>query len=128
MEEQQKKWGDRSIEKIMGNLLRSGVIIAAAIVLAGGIYYLLRFGSLPPHFAIFKGEPAQLRHLTGIFQQAFTMHHEGVMQLGIVFLIATPVARVLFSVIAFILEKDFMYTVFTLIVFSILAFSLFGGH
>ena len=128
MEKRQIYWDDKNIENIMGNLLRAGVIIAAAIVLSGGVYYIYRNGSLPPHFAIFKGEPAKLRHLTGIFQQAFALHHEGIMQLGIVLLIATPIARVFFSVIAFILEKDFMYTVFTLIVFSILAFSLFGGH
>jgi uncharacterized membrane protein len=41
-------------------------------------------------------------------------------------LIATPVARVAFSVIAFALERVRMYIVFTLIVLTILILSLTG--
>ena len=43
-------------------------------------------------------------------------------------LIATPVARVTFSIIAFALERDRMYVGFTLMVLAILIFSLAGGH
>jgi uncharacterized membrane protein len=44
--------------------------------------------------------------------------------LGILILIATPVARVAFSVFAFAEERDRMYVIVTLIVLALLLFSL----
>ena len=51
----------------------------------------------------------------------------GVIQLGLLLLIATPIARVAFSVVGFALERDRMYVVFTLIVLAILLYSLLGS-
>jgi uncharacterized membrane protein len=39
-------------------------------------------------------------------------------------LIATPVARVLFSVLGFGLERDWMYVVITLLVLALLVYTL----
>jgi uncharacterized membrane protein len=41
-------------------------------------------------------------------------------------LIATPVARVIFSVVAFAIERDRMYVSFTVWVLAILLYSLLG--
>ena len=128
MNGKKSRWNDTAIESIMGTLLRSGVLFAAGIVLLGGVLYLHQYGFQQPHYAIFKGEPAALRHLPGIVQDGFKFHSHGVIQLGLVFLIATPVARVMFSVFAFIFEKDGLYVAVTLIVLSVLLFSLSGGH
>lgn len=49
----------------------------------------------------------------------------GFAQLGLVVLLATPVARVATSVLAFALERDRLYTVITLIVLAVLLTSLF---
>jgi len=43
-------------------------------------------------------------------------------------LIATPVARVLFSLIGFIFEKDWIYIIITFIVLIILFASLFSNY
>jgi uncharacterized membrane protein len=48
----------------------------------------------------------------------------GIIQLGILILIATPVVRVAFSVFAFAEERDWMYVVVTLVVLGLLLFSL----
>ncbi len=48
-------------------------------------------------------------------------------QLGLLLLIATPIARVAFSVVGFAIERDRMYVVFTLIVLAILLYSLLGS-
>ena len=119
------KWTDVRIELIMGNLLRTGVVVAAVTVLIGGIYYLVKFGLREPHYAVFNGEPAKFRNLSGILQQAFSLHEQGIIQLGLLLLIATPVARVLFSIIAFFMERDYIYILITSIVFGLLMFSLF---
>ena len=43
-------------------------------------------------------------------------------------LLATPVARVAFSVVAFALQRDRLYVAVTLVVLGILLYSIVGGH
>ncbi|MGA3018666.1 MAG: DUF1634 domain-containing protein [Bryobacteraceae bacterium] len=49
---------------------------------------------------------------------------EAVMQLGLLILIATPVARVIFSLVGFALERDRVYMAITLVVLAVLAYSI----
>ena len=121
------RWTDQEIEGIIGNLLRAGVLLAAAIVVTGGIVYLLRHGAAVPDYSTFRGEPLAMRSIRGIVASAFALQGRGIIQLGLIVLIATPVARVAFSVIAFALERDKLYVVVTLIVLAVLLFSLMGG-
>ncbi len=125
---QRAKWTDERIEIIMGNLLRIGVILAAVTVFTGGVFYLFHSGLHQPHYTIFKGEPAEYRTLSGIVHQAFSLHELGIIQFGLLLLIATPIARVFFSIIAFFLERDYIYILVTSIVFCLLMFSLFFGR
>ena len=119
---------DRRIDEIIGTLLRSGVILSAAVVLIGGVLYLAQHGSLPAHYATFQGEPSGLRHISAIFRDAFALDARGIIQLGLLLLIATPVARVIFTVFAFAYERDWTYVVVTLIVLSLLLYSLDAWH
>jgi uncharacterized membrane protein len=48
-------------------------------------------------------------------------------QLGLLLLIATPIARVGCSIVGFAIERDRMYVAFTLIVLAILLYSLLGS-
>ncbi len=120
-------WTDEQVEQIVGNILRIGVILAALTVLSGGVLYLRRFGETLPHYAVFRGEPADLRSVSGIIRDVLSLHTGGVIQLGLLLLIATPVARVAFSVLAFSLQRDRTYIFVTLIVLGILIYSLIGG-
>ena len=63
-----------------------------------------------------------------IVRNAMDLSGRGIIQLGLLFLIATPVARVVFSIWGFAEERDRMYVVFTVIVLAVLLFSLAGGH
>ncbi|MGE5734967.1 MAG: DUF1634 domain-containing protein [Acidobacteriota bacterium] len=119
-------WNDQKIEDIIGNLLRIGVGTAAAVVLVGAAAYLVRHGFGHANYRVFRGEPSDLRTLRGIVRAAVGLHPRGIIQLGLVLLIATPVARVAFSVFAFAVERDSMYVVFTLMVLGILILSLAG--
>jgi uncharacterized membrane protein len=119
-------WNDQKIEDIIGNLLRIGVGTAAAVVLVGAAAYLFRHGFGHANYRVFRGEPSDLRTLRGIVRAALGLHPRGIIQLGLVLLIATPVARVAFSVFAFAVERDRMYVVFTLMVLGILILSLAG--
>ncbi|MGD0361451.1 MAG: DUF1634 domain-containing protein [Bryobacteraceae bacterium] len=117
---------DRKVDEIIGGLLRYGVMLSASVVGAGGIWYLIQYGTSPPGYHVFRGEPEYLRHLRGIVSGVPGFHCRRMIQLGLVLLIATPVARVAFSVVAFILQRDRMYVAITLIVLSVLLFSLTG--
>lgn len=114
------------LNTVLSRLLISGVVASAAVVLIGGIAYLVKSGAAPEDYRLFKGEPTDLRHLNGIFRDAFSLKSRGVIQLGLLVLIATPIARVAASLAAFLLERDWMYTAFTLIVLLVLLYSLAG--
>lgn len=119
-----KKWDDSRIEGIMGNLLRIGVAVSAAFVLVGAAVYLWRYAWKLPQYRIFKGEPAELRSIGAIVNFALAQHSRGLIQVGLLLLIATPVARVIFSVYAFARERDWLYVGVTLLVLVVLLYSL----
>lgn len=123
-----ERWLDQRVELAIGNLLRVGVLLAIAVVLLGEGVLLVRHGTVRPEYSVFHGEPANLRTLKGILASALSFQGTGIIQLGVLILIATPVARVAFSVAAFALEHDKLYVVVTLIVLGVLLFSLAGGR
>lgn len=127
MQEKRFTITDTRMDQIIGDLLRAGVIIASLIVLAGGIVYLSKHGTEPPNYRIFHGEPSDLRSISGILLSVFSFHGRPLIQFGILLLIMTPVARVAFTVVCFGLQKDRIYVGVTLIVLSVLLFSLAGG-
>jgi uncharacterized membrane protein len=119
---------DQKMDEIMGVLLRTGVMLAATIVFVGGVVFLVRHPQPVKDYRVFAGEPAELRTISGIFREALAFHGRGLIQLGLLVLIATPVARVAFSFFAFLYERDWTYVFVTLLVLGLLVYSLFGGH
>ena len=119
-----RAWTDERVERVIGILLRWGVILAAAVVLAGGAVYLVRYGSTISDYRVFRGEPSDLREVSGIVMSAVSWNSHGLIQFGLLLLIAVPVARVAFSVLAFALQKDLTYVGVTLIVLAVLLYSL----
>jgi len=122
-----KGWTDQRTEIIIGSLLRAGVMLAASVVLIGGVLYEVRHGNELINYAAFHGEPEQFRKVPAILDDAISLHGRSIIQLGLLLLIATPIARVAFSAIAFAIEKDYMYVVITLIVLAVLLYSLLGS-
>jgi uncharacterized membrane protein len=120
-------WTDQRVEVIIANLLRAGVIVSASIVLAGGLVFLARHGSTHASYRVFRGEPTDLRELTGIARAALKLHGPGIIQLGLLFLIATPVARVAFAAFAFAVERDWLYVGISGFVLIVLLYSLLGS-
>ncbi len=123
-----RKWTDFRIEQVVGNLLRVGVVLAALVVAVGAVVFLVRHGGERPQYGLFRGEPFELQSVRGIVASALDGRGRGLIQLGLLLLVATPVARVVFSVFGFALERDRAYVVITLIVLGVLLFSLAGGH
>ncbi len=124
----EREWDDHRIELIIGILLRLGVMVSGFVVLFGAVVYLIRNGGAPlPDYKSFHGETAQLSTVEGILAGCLQFRGRAIIQLGVLLLIGTPVARVVFSAVAFALEKDKLYVFITLLVLAILLFSLVGS-
>ena len=121
------RWSDEQVNQLIGNLLRVGVIIAAIVAAIGGALYLAQHGQQVADYREFRGEPPELRSLRGILSSALALHSPAIVQLGLLLLIATPIARVAFSLGAFLIQRDRVYVVVTSIVLALLLFSLTGG-
>jgi uncharacterized membrane protein len=115
---------DKRLETMIGQLLRAGVLLAAAVVFAGGALYLVRHHADQVHYKPFVESGADVRTLRGIVKSAMHLESAGLIQLGLLLLIATPVARVALAVVGFALERDRLYALVSMIVLAILVYSL----
>jgi uncharacterized membrane protein len=114
---------EHGLEQAMGRMLQIGVTVAALVVLAGGILYLLQSGGTKPDYAHFQGAPAALTTVSGIFSGAMHMNASSVIGFGILLLIATPICRVIFGVVGFAVLRDKLYTMVSVVVLVILLYS-----
>lgn len=126
--ERAARWSDQYVEQIIGTLLRAGLALATALVAAGGVVYLVRHGHEAPHYGWFHGVPEPLRRIGGIVEMAHDLFGRGFIQLGLLVLLATPVARVAFSVLAFVKQRDPLYVGVTVFVLAVLLASILGGY
>jgi len=115
---------DSALDAKIGILLQVGVYCSAAVILLGGVLYLIGHGSDKPDYSVFHGVPDRLNTLSGIAAGAMHGQALALMQFGMLMLIATPVARVIFSVFAFLAERDYLYVAISALVLAILAYSL----
>jgi uncharacterized membrane protein len=122
-----KPLDDDRVEGMIAHLLRAGVLIAALVVIGGAVPYLAQHPRAHVGYRTFHGEPDNLKSVHGIIKTALSGDARGIMQLGLLLLIATPIARVMFSAVAFGIEGDRMYVGFTLLVLAVLLYSLFGS-
>lgn len=122
------KWTDERFDTLLGNVLRWGVVTAATVVALGAAVFLVRHGAERPVYEIFRGEPTDLTTVPGILGDARAGRGRGLIQLGLLLLIATPVARVVLSIGIFALQRDRRYVLITLVVLVVLLYSVFGPY
>jgi uncharacterized membrane protein len=118
-----------SMNNLVSGVLRYGVIISSAIVVLGVVLALARYGSSnTSEFLTYL--PNQVPHGTYTVDPAevasglLTLDPFSVIELGVIVLLATPVARVLLSVFLFAAEGDRTYVYITLTVLILLLFSI----
>ena len=116
---------DKDVEQVIGRLLQAGVLVSATVVLVGTILILLQNSRAPVDYRVFRAEPDTLRTLVGVVRAARAADSRAIVQLGLVLLIATPVARVAFTLVAFARQRDRAYVMITTIVLALLLYSLF---
>jgi uncharacterized membrane protein len=119
-------WTDQQLDQVIGNLLRAGVLLSAGIVLVGAVLYFIQSGTAHPDYVQFKGEPAALERITDIAVGAWHLEGKSVIQFGLLLLMATPVARVAFLVLAFGMQRDWFYVGVSAVVLAELLWSVTG--
>jgi uncharacterized membrane protein len=119
---------EKRLEMQISNLLQSGVVLASAIVLIGGILYLMRHGSEPVDYRVFRGEPAIYCSLPGVLTAMIEGHRRGIIQFGLMILIATPILRVILCLFTFLRWRDLAYSFITILVLSGLIYSFVGAY
>jgi uncharacterized membrane protein len=114
------------VETWIGRLLTCGVVISATVLLLGGAGYLWRSSGAAVQMSEYRPQPDSLSRPLSILRGAAALHPEAILQLGIMLLILTPVARVALALLLFLISRDRVYVVVSLIVLSVLALGLAG--
>jgi uncharacterized membrane protein len=112
------------METEMGMLLRSGVVAACLIMLVGGVLYILRHGEEQPAYRTFSGAPLGLNSIGGVLREVREGSARGIIQLSVLVMIATPVMRVVFAAYGFTRQRQFIFTIISLVVLGLLTFGL----
>jgi uncharacterized membrane protein len=119
--------GDERLDNVVGIVLRTGVTLAAALVLIGGIAFVASHPKAAPDHRKFHADPSQLPSISGVLHGAMTLDPLYIIQLGLLILIATPIARVMTCAAGFALERDWTYAIVSLIVLTFLIGGIVGS-
>ena len=117
--------GDKDVQLILGTLLRVGVLVSTGIVIIGGIIFLSTQTNQVVSFENFKPEQTKFSSVAAIFSGLKTLNGLAIIQFGVLMLIFTPIARVVFSIFSFLMEKDYMYVLIGIIVLCVIITSLY---
>jgi uncharacterized membrane protein len=123
-----KSASEKQLESLLSNLLKYGVLIASSVVLFGGILYLIHHGSEPAEYQVFLGTASEFRSPTGVINSVLAGSRRGIIQLGLLILIAIPILRVIISFFTFLLQRNFVYVIITSLVLASLTYSLLGAY
>ena len=115
---------DARMETIMGRLLQVGVLLAASVVMVGGVIYVIAHAGESSNYRVFLAKPVALRHPAALLNGIVRGDASAVIELGILLLVATPICRVIFAVIAFAIERDRLYVAISLTVLAVLLFGM----
>jgi len=116
---------DATIQNLLARTMIYGVLIAAGVMLVGGVIYLMHDGSLPVRDHRFNGEPLDLRKPVDIAQAAWRGNTLSLIQIGVLLLLANPFVRTLFSIVGFGAQRDWLYAGISFLVLAILGISFF---
>ncbi|MEP7324512.1 MAG: DUF1634 domain-containing protein [Gemmatimonadota bacterium] len=120
-------------EVLISRTLRIGVILSVAILVLGTLVsyfgdsaYLLSAAELD---RLHQPGAAMPQTIGQVLAGVSHLHGPSIISLGLLVLIATPVARVVMSILIFLKARDRLYVAITSCVFLLLLFSfLIGGR
>lgn len=118
---------DRHLALEVGGILRIGVIVSSAVIALGLVPFIVKEGARHADYHVFRGEPAAFRSVSGAVVDATRADPRGIMQLGVLLLVATPFARVALCLVEFARARDRLYVGVSLLVLLALSWGLLGS-
>lgn len=112
----------RSIEKKISLILLAGTLLSTAIVLLGGIWYLSQHGAEDMQFALLRSAPTP-HSVAEVWQFALSFTPLGIVQLGLLILVATQLLRVAMLCFFYIKTRDYWFTLISCFVLLVLIYS-----
>jgi uncharacterized membrane protein len=116
---------DLKMELSISRMLSTGVSLAAAVVLLGGLLYVFQAHGVAPDYRHFHGTANPASHIAPVMDGVRRLDSRSIIRLGILILIATPILRVAYCVYGFAAQKDKIYILISTIVLAVLLFSFF---
>lgn len=120
---------DEQIQNSLAHVMLSGVLVAAALMGAGLVWFLATHDGMPPGDHVFSGEPKYFENPISMVQRALEPeeigHRRSVIMIGVVLLLVNPLVRVAFAAFGFAVQGDKLYTLISLVVLAVLIISFF---
>lgn len=117
-----KAFKDNNLQVVIGQLLRIGVIVSMAIVITGLMLFLAQYGRQIVNYQSFN--ESAVFDLRDFYNRLCHFESTAIMDLGVMALIATPIARILFTFVGFWREKDRLYMLIAFLVLCVMLFSV----
>jgi uncharacterized membrane protein len=119
---------DLQLEIEIARMLLVGIVVSALVVVLGGALAFHDTSLIVPDYTHFHPMTGSLSSIESIVQGALHLRADAVIQLGLLLLVATPVARVVLCVVGFARQRDRLYVAVSSTVLMILIYSLVRGR
>ncbi len=116
---------DVHMEIAISRMLRTGVSLAAAVVLLGSVLYVWQAHGVAPDYRHFHGVPTPVTQIAPVIEGIRHFDSRSIIRCGVLLLIATPIMRVVYCVFGFAAQKDKLYVGVSSLVLIVLIYSLF---
>ncbi|CAM3012008.1 DUF1634 domain-containing protein [Chryseobacterium flavum] len=123
-----KNFTDVDLNRSVGNLLRLGVILSVATSLVGFIKLFMEGFKMPKKYTSLDVGSSSEKVWSHFWDSLCKGEGMAIIQLGILLLIFTPLMRIIFALIGYLKEKDYVYVFISSIVLVIMAVSFFAGY
>ncbi|WP_407402081.1 DUF1634 domain-containing protein [Chryseobacterium sp.] len=123
-----KNFTDVDLNRSVGNLLRLGVVLAVIISIIGFVKLFLEGFKMPKKYSMLDLGETSEQVWTKFWESLMKGEGMAIIQLGILILIFTPLMRIIFALIGYLKEKDYIYVIISSIVLAIMTISFFAGY
>ncbi|WP_159477453.1 DUF1634 domain-containing protein [Chryseobacterium sp. 18068] len=123
-----KDFTDVDLNRSVGNLLRLGVILSVITSLVGFVKLFMEGFQMPRKYKLLDMGTSSEKVWSHFWETLCKGEGMAIIQLGILMLIFTPLMRIIFALIGYLKEKDYVYVIISSIVLAIMAVSFFTGY
>lgn len=116
---------EEHLRLILSRIMIWGIVLAAGVMLAGGVIFLAHHAAQAPGDRKFTGEPGDLRHPVAIFKAALKGNDDCLIQVGVLLMLLNPLVRVAMAAVGYAVSKDRLYAGVAAFVFAVLVVSYF---